>query len=61
MVRTAVETCRPVADGFGHDVVVEIPREPIQLEADAVRFAVARRTAGPTSVLRATPAPPATA
>ena len=38
VVRTAVETCRPVAERFGHDVAVDVPREPIYVDADPVRL-----------------------
>ena len=39
VVETAVETSRPLIDGGGHTLTVELPPEPIYLNADTVRLA----------------------
>jgi two-component system CheB/CheR fusion protein len=39
IVQQAVETSRPLIAAGGHALVVEVPEEPIVLEADAVRLA----------------------
>lgn len=39
MVRDAVETARPVLDHAGHRLAVELPREPLHVEADPMRLA----------------------
>ena len=39
VVDTAVETCRPVAERFGHGIAVDLPSETIHLDADPVRLA----------------------
>ena len=39
IVRTAVETVRPLLETCGHELVIETPGEPLELEADAVRLA----------------------
>ena len=39
VVRHAVETCRPLADALGHAITVDLPGEPIWLNADPVRLA----------------------
>ncbi len=38
VVSGAVETARPIIDDAGHDLTVELPAEPIDLEADATRL-----------------------
>jgi signal transduction histidine kinase len=38
IVRTAVETSRPLIDGARHELRVELPPEPLPLEADPVRL-----------------------
>jgi signal transduction histidine kinase len=38
VVRGAVETSRPLIDGARHEISVELPLEPLPLEADAVRL-----------------------
>jgi CheY-like chemotaxis protein len=39
VVQSAVETSRPLIEGRHHELVVEVPAEPIYLEADPVRLA----------------------
>ena len=39
VVRQAVETCRPLAERSRHEMVVELPEEPVYLDADPVRLA----------------------
>jgi signal transduction histidine kinase/CheY-like chemotaxis protein len=39
VIRVAVETSRPIIEASGHQLVVEIPPEPINLDADVVRLA----------------------
>jgi PAS domain S-box-containing protein len=39
ILRHAVEACRPLADGLGHELHVTIPREPLLVSADPVRLA----------------------
>jgi signal transduction histidine kinase/CheY-like chemotaxis protein len=39
VVRVAVETSRPIIESSGHDLRVELPPEPINLDADVVRLA----------------------
>jgi two-component system CheB/CheR fusion protein len=39
VIEQAIETCRPVIDELGHELVVNQPAEPILLHADAVRLA----------------------
>jgi len=39
IVRSAVETSRPVLDGAKHDLRVSLPPEPVLLDADPVRLA----------------------
>jgi PAS domain S-box-containing protein len=39
VVRNAVETSRPVAEGSGHELAVALPPAPIYLDADPVRLA----------------------
>jgi PAS domain S-box-containing protein len=39
VVRSAVETSRPLIDLEGHDLRVELPREPVVLDADLTRLA----------------------
>ena len=36
---TAIETARPLIDARGHELIVQLPEEPIWLEADALRLA----------------------
>jgi signal transduction histidine kinase len=38
IVANAVENCRPVMDRAGHNLTVEVPKEPIVLNADPVRI-----------------------
>jgi signal transduction histidine kinase/ActR/RegA family two-component response regulator len=38
LVQTAVETSRPLIDGHGQELTVELPDEPVYLEADATRL-----------------------
>jgi len=38
VLHQAVQACRPLAQSAGHQVAVTVPREPIQLRADAVRL-----------------------
>jgi signal transduction histidine kinase/ActR/RegA family two-component response regulator/PAS domain-containing protein len=37
VVRHALETCRPLAEGLQHEVIADLPEEPIWLNADPVR------------------------
>ncbi len=37
-IRQAVELCRPLAEAARHDLVVDLPAEPIYLEADPARL-----------------------
>ena len=39
VIRSAVETSRPLIDASGHELVVHFSPEPIYLEADAIRLA----------------------
>jgi PAS domain S-box-containing protein len=39
VLHQAVQACRPLADAAGHELEVELPREPVRLRADAVRLA----------------------
>jgi CheY-like chemotaxis protein len=39
VVRSAVETSRPLIDGNGHELTVVLPPEPVHLHADPVRLA----------------------
>jgi PAS domain S-box-containing protein len=39
VVRTAVETARPLIDAAGHELTVTLPPEPVELDADPVRLA----------------------
>jgi PAS domain S-box-containing protein len=39
VIRTAIDTSRPVIDGGGHDLTLAIPSEPLTVEADPVRLA----------------------
>jgi signal transduction histidine kinase/CheY-like chemotaxis protein len=39
VIRQAIETCRSVAAGMGHALLVDLPAEPIWVHADAVRLA----------------------
>jgi CheY-like chemotaxis protein len=39
LVRTALETSRPLIEAAGHDLVVSLPGEPVSLEGDPVRLA----------------------
>ena len=39
VVRNAVETSRPLIDGHGHELSVELPADPVPLDADPVRLA----------------------
>jgi PAS domain S-box-containing protein len=41
VVRAAVETSRPALDAAGHTLTVELPAEPIELDADPTRLAQA--------------------
>jgi len=38
VMRHALETCRPLAEGRNHEVTVSLPEEPIRLNADPVRL-----------------------
>jgi signal transduction histidine kinase/CheY-like chemotaxis protein len=39
VVRVAVETSRPIIEASGHELVVNVPPEPINLDADVIRLA----------------------
>ena len=39
VIRTAIDTSRPIIDRGGHDLTLAIPSEPLTLEADPVRLA----------------------
>jgi PAS domain S-box-containing protein len=39
VIQQAVEVARPLIDAEGHDLIVELPREPIYLNADRARLA----------------------
>jgi len=39
VIRTAIDTSRPIIDRGGHDLTLAIPSEPLALEADPVRLA----------------------
>ena len=39
IIHHAVETCRPMAVDFEHELVIDLPPEPIYVEADPVRLA----------------------
>jgi signal transduction histidine kinase len=39
VIHHALETCRPLAEDFEHELIVELPPEPIYLDADPVRLA----------------------
>ncbi|HEV8577921.1 MAG TPA: PAS domain S-box protein [Thermoanaerobaculia bacterium] len=39
VVQSAVETSRPLIDGGGHELTVDLPAEPVYLDADPVRLA----------------------
>jgi CheY-like chemotaxis protein len=39
IVEAALETSRPVIDAAGHELTIDLPREPIHLSADPVRLA----------------------
>jgi PAS domain S-box-containing protein len=39
IIKTAVETSRPLMDSAGHDLIVTLPGQPIILEADPTRLA----------------------
>jgi PAS domain S-box-containing protein len=39
VVRSAVETARPLIDARGHDLMVTLPSEPVHLDADLTRLA----------------------
>jgi PAS domain S-box-containing protein len=39
VIHQAVETCRPLAEGARHELVIDLPSDPIYLHADAVRLA----------------------
>ena len=39
VVRDALETCQPLAEGLQHQVTADLPEEPIWLNADPVRLA----------------------
>ena len=39
IIHHAVETCRPMALDFEHELVIDLPPEPIYVEADPVRLA----------------------
>jgi signal transduction histidine kinase/ActR/RegA family two-component response regulator len=39
VIRVAVETSRPIIDAAGHQLVVSLPPEPINLDADVIRLA----------------------
>ncbi len=39
VVRNAVETSRPLIDRHGHELTVELPADPVPLDADPVRLA----------------------
>lgn len=39
VVRSAVETSRPLGDDMGHTLAVDLPPDPIPLDADPVRLA----------------------
>lgn len=39
VLRTAIETARPLIDELGHDLVVELPPEPLVVNGDVVRLA----------------------
>jgi PAS domain S-box-containing protein len=38
LVANAVETARPLVDGFGHQLVVRLPEVPVRLQGDPVRL-----------------------
>jgi signal transduction histidine kinase/ActR/RegA family two-component response regulator len=38
IIRQAVETCRPMAEGADHEVTVTLPPQPVYLDADPVRL-----------------------
>src|SRR5688572_262058 len=38
VLREAVETCRPFSETLGHEVILDLPDEPIPLHADPVRL-----------------------
>ncbi len=39
VIRSAVETSRPLIDASGHELAVRLPPEPVYLEADTIRLA----------------------
>ena len=39
VIGQAVEACRPLANGANHELRVNLPTEPLQLDADPVRLA----------------------
>jgi PAS domain S-box-containing protein len=39
VIHQAVDTCRPLVEGSQHELILELPRKPIYLHADAVRLA----------------------
>jgi CheY-like chemotaxis protein len=39
VIHQAVETCRPLAEGAGHDLAVDLPPRPVYLTADRIRLA----------------------
>ena len=39
VIRSAVETSRPLIDASGHELAVHLPPEPVYLEADTIRLA----------------------
>ncbi len=39
VVQQAIETCRPLAESAGHELIVVVPPEPVYVNADPVRLA----------------------
>jgi PAS domain S-box-containing protein len=39
VIAQALETCRPLADAAGHEILVDLPAEPLLMCADSVRLA----------------------
>ena len=39
IIHHALETCRPMALDFEHELVIDLPPEPIYVDADPVRLA----------------------
>jgi CheY-like chemotaxis protein len=39
VIRQAVETCRPLLDGARHELQIDLPPQPVYLDADPIRLA----------------------